>query len=543
MAIFHFVLRKITRSRGSATNAIAYITGSKLDDSYDGICFDYRAKKYVDETMIILPENAPKEWNDLQTLTDAINASSNQSDAILCREIEIALPFELTSEEQKDLAIKYLKETFVDDGMAVVVAFHYPKKDPRDEYSYNPHLHAIITAKPFDDEGNWISKSTRLYVCENEVGDTKLLTPDELKLTDDYEKLYHYRTAEGSDLWKTKAYANEHKDECVQLVNRYPKCTKLRHPLAEKWSNPKTLDEWREQWAIAQNEKFELLGLPIRVSHLSYLRQGSDLIPTIHEGKKVTALERKIESAVIDSFEHTSIRSLNEAIRDHNRTIVMVNELKMLRSQMERLLLPVIERVQNVETSLLEMIEQLRAEIIALSIRIKKAIQVESEVDEKIISNQEYLKDLAPFTDERLRELNAELRQIRSSYKGSNREYRERQIEQEISVFEENKRYSIDAKEQLHSLVASSNDLKWKVGGLKEDLNSKIEELRKMSSQVDTSSYPNFYENQREIRAKIENNYYKEFGEMEFSVESKRIDEKLCENFIKGEGLSFKGLT
>ena len=127
MACFHFSLRKISRSRGSVTHAIAYISASQLTDIYDGKTYDHRAKQYVDDTVIILPDNAPEEWKDLKTVTDAINASSNQPQAILAREIEFALPRELNPEKQKELTVNYIRETYVEDGRLAIISFHSPK--------------------------------------------------------------------------------------------------------------------------------------------------------------------------------------------------------------------------------------------------------------------------------------------------------------------------------------------------------------------------------------------------------------------------------
>ena len=55
------------------------------------------------------------------------------------------------------------------------------------------------------------------------------------------------------------------------------------------WHEPETLEHWREQWAAAVNTKFEEKGLDVRIDHRSYVRQGLDLIPTVHEGAKCPA--------------------------------------------------------------------------------------------------------------------------------------------------------------------------------------------------------------------------------------------------------------
>ena len=40
---------------------------------------------------------------------------------------------------------------------------------------------------------------------------------------------------------------------------------------------------WREAWADMVNARFEEKGLDCRIDHRSYVDQGLDLIPTVHE--------------------------------------------------------------------------------------------------------------------------------------------------------------------------------------------------------------------------------------------------------------------
>ena len=59
------------------------------------------------------------------------------------------------------------------------------------------------------------------------------------------------------------------------------------------WGSPETLEHWREAWAEMCNAKFAEKGLDVRIDHRSYERQGVDLLPTIHEGATVRAMEKK----------------------------------------------------------------------------------------------------------------------------------------------------------------------------------------------------------------------------------------------------------
>ena len=58
------------------------------------------------------------------------------------------------------------------------------------------------------------------------------------------------------------------------------------------WDKKEVLLKWREFWANLVNRALERKGLEIRVSHLSYLAQGLDIVPTKYLGAKRTALER-----------------------------------------------------------------------------------------------------------------------------------------------------------------------------------------------------------------------------------------------------------
>ena len=59
------------------------------------------------------------------------------------------------------------------------------------------------------------------------------------------------------------------------------------------WNDPELLKEWRRAWTEKVNEKFRECHMAARIDHRSYKEQGIDLIPTIHEGYEVRAMEKK----------------------------------------------------------------------------------------------------------------------------------------------------------------------------------------------------------------------------------------------------------
>ncbi|WP_331477112.1 MobQ family relaxase [Blautia sp.] len=84
------------------------------------------------------------------------------------------------------------------------------------------------------------------------------------------------------------------------------------------WGRPETLEAWREAWCRMVNEKFEEKGLDVRIDHRSYVRQGLDLIPTVHEGPTV----RKMEAKGI----RTDKGDLNRWIRATNRLMLDIKK-------------------------------------------------------------------------------------------------------------------------------------------------------------------------------------------------------------------------
>ncbi len=97
MAIYHCSASMIRRSRGrSATAAAAYRAGEKITDERTGLVHDYRKKGGVDYTALLVPEQAPAELRDRATLWNAVERSEKRKDAQLAREIDVALPRELS---------------------------------------------------------------------------------------------------------------------------------------------------------------------------------------------------------------------------------------------------------------------------------------------------------------------------------------------------------------------------------------------------------------------------------------------------------------
>ena len=97
------------------------------------------------------------------------------------------------------------------------------------------------------------------------------------------------------------------------------------------WNEQYHAEEWRHGWEIVQNRYLEMSGSPERVDMRSYERQGLDIVPTVHMGAAVCALESKgIE---------TNIGNLNRDIKAANRMMNAVRRtIKNLRSWIAEIL-------------------------------------------------------------------------------------------------------------------------------------------------------------------------------------------------------------
>jgi len=62
---------------------------------------------------------------------------------------------------------------------------------------------------------------------------------------------------------------------------------------ATDWDDRGNVEKWRALWADIETEFYKKNGYEITAEHRSFERQGIDLLPTIHMGAAVTAMERR----------------------------------------------------------------------------------------------------------------------------------------------------------------------------------------------------------------------------------------------------------
>ncbi len=219
--------------------AAAYRSGEKLVNKWDGLTHDYTRKGGVVHIEIMLPFHAPPEFQDRSTLWNSVEQIEKSSDAQLAREIEVALPVELSRAEQLALVRAFVKDNFVDAGMCADFAIH-------DKGTGNPHAHIMLTIRPIKENGEWGPKCRKVYDLDGQG----------------------QRIPNGKGGWKN------HREDTTD------------------WNQRENAEKWRAAWAAYTNRALEAAGRPERIDHRSYKRQGVDKIPSVHMGPAASQMER-----------------------------------------------------------------------------------------------------------------------------------------------------------------------------------------------------------------------------------------------------------
>ena len=339
MAIYHLEAKVVGRGAGrSAVAASAYLSCSRLYNDYDGIQHDYTKKQGLVLQEVFLPEYAPQEWQDREKLWNAVEEVETAKDSRLAREFVVALPIELSREQQIELLQDFIREQFVSDGMCADAAIH-------DTDGHNPHAHILLTVRPLDERGKWQYKTEKEYLCMRN-GEERGFTAAEFKSAqnDGWEKQYPYKVG------KKKVYMTPSAAEAQELIraDKHPKSTRYgrQNPISERWNSEEQLVSWRVAWADVTNRYLESAGREERIDHRSNAARGLDEIPTIHEGVTVQALERK--GIVSDRCEmNRQIRADNALLRE------LKAEIKKLAALVARTVPAIAEGLEKLRSRVL----------------------------------------------------------------------------------------------------------------------------------------------------------------------------------------------
>jgi Ti-type conjugative transfer relaxase TraA len=151
MAIYHLHVKVIGRKSGSsAVASAAYRSGSRLRDERLDRSHDFSGKRRVVHSEVMLLENAPEAWNDRERLWNDVEAFEVRKDAQLAREVEFAIPREMSEREGIELARDFVRAEFVDRGMIADLNVHW---DVGKDGMPKPHAHVMLTMRAVDESG------------------------------------------------------------------------------------------------------------------------------------------------------------------------------------------------------------------------------------------------------------------------------------------------------------------------------------------------------------------------------------------------------
>lgn len=149
MAIYSFQCKVLARTKrlNNAVAHAAYINRIDLDNNRDGSKWRYsHSHEDVYQSAVILPDNADKKFSDPAYLWNEVEKKENRSNSRLARSFIIALPNELTPEQNKNLIEDYIKTHMTSKGMIVNYAIHIDDTN-------NFHAHLMSTTRELDPNG------------------------------------------------------------------------------------------------------------------------------------------------------------------------------------------------------------------------------------------------------------------------------------------------------------------------------------------------------------------------------------------------------
>ncbi|MEK4701950.1 MobQ family relaxase [Solibacillus sp. FSL R7-0668] len=276
MAIYHFSMQVISRGKGqSAIASAAYRSGERLySERYDKVS-SYHHRDVLPETMLLKPVHAPEWCLDRERLWNEVEKIEKAKNAQLAREFTVALPVELSKQQQRELLRHFVQEVFVDEGMVADVAIH------RDDVK-NPHAHVMLTMRPFLEDGSWGAKSRKEYIVD-----------------------------ENGEALFTESGAK-----------------KSRKIDVNDWNRKEKLQQWRTAWAVYTNQHLSLAGVGIEISEKSHADLGLEQEPTIHEGYVARKMEQEGRSS--DRV------AINHEVKERNEKKLALQDVEQRLEQFEK---------------------------------------------------------------------------------------------------------------------------------------------------------------------------------------------------------------
>ncbi|AUX79139.1 Ti-type conjugative transfer relaxase TraA [Sinorhizobium fredii] len=247
MAVPHFSVSIVARGSGrSAVLSAAYRHCAKMGFEREARTIDYTRKQGLLHEEFVVPADAP-EWLRAMIADHLVSGASEafwnkvegfekRADAQLAKDITIALPIDLSTEQNIMLIRDFIDRHVTSKGMVADWVYH--------DAPGNPHVHLMTTLRPLTEDGFGAKKIA-------------VLGPDGTPIRNNSGKILY-------ELWAGSAA---------------------------------DFNAFRDGWFACQNKHLSLAGLDIRIDGRSFEKQGIELTPTIHLGVGAKAIERKSAEA------------------------------------------------------------------------------------------------------------------------------------------------------------------------------------------------------------------------------------------------------
>lgn len=242
----------------SAVEQSSYISRTSMYCEYDGQTYYPKYSEDLVHTEVMLPANAPAEYQDPKVLWNSVENAEKGASAQLARTYKVSLPNEWSYELATEVMRDYIKRNFVDEGMCAQFAIH--DSENKDTGQRNLHCHILLTLRSIDEQGEWMAKQRKVYLTDE--------NGERIPIIDK-------KTGQ----------------QKVDKQNR--KQWKCQTISTNDWSSRENAKKWRKDLADTVNAVNERMGMTENHwEHRSFKEQGLDIQPQIHLGAKASAMER-----------------------------------------------------------------------------------------------------------------------------------------------------------------------------------------------------------------------------------------------------------
>ena len=159
-------IRAHTRSKGHCVAAaIAYRFGCAVTDSRTGVRHDFRRRAERGDVVASgfrYGAQAPAwEHDDPQAFSDALEGAERRKNSQVSRDVEIALPHELTAEQRETLAARWAQHLASRYNAPVAYAVHRPDRRSDER---NHHVHCLMSTRALGEDGAPGAKLRQFHV-------------------------------------------------------------------------------------------------------------------------------------------------------------------------------------------------------------------------------------------------------------------------------------------------------------------------------------------------------------------------------------------